>query len=72
MTRLRHSITFFVFSLFYCKYICDIYLSMLAFNGLGMQVQQHIYSQEYKRHSVVVSLMRNDHMQVYTIIMEGK
>ena len=25
---------FFVFSLLYCKYICDIYLSMLDFNDL--------------------------------------
>ena len=31
---LRHSITFFKFSLLYCKYIFDIYLSMLDFNGL--------------------------------------
>ena len=40
---LRHSITFFVFSLLCCKYICDIYLSMLDFNGLPIQVQQHIF-----------------------------
>ena len=25
---------FFVFSLFCCKYICDIYLSMMDFNDL--------------------------------------
>ena len=25
---------FFVFSLLCCKYLCDIYLSMLDFNGL--------------------------------------
>ena len=31
---LRHSITLSVFSLLCCKYICDIYLSMLDFNGL--------------------------------------
>ena len=31
---LRHSIMFFVFSLLCCKYIYDIYLSMLDFNGL--------------------------------------
>ena len=31
---LRYSITFFLFRLFCCKYICDIYLSMLNFNGL--------------------------------------
>ena len=30
---LPHSITSFVFSLLCCKYICDIYLSMLSFNG---------------------------------------
>ena len=32
--RLRHSITFFVFGLLCCKYVYDIYLSMLYFNGL--------------------------------------
>ena len=31
---LRHSIKFFVFSLLCCKYIYNIYLSMLDFNGL--------------------------------------
>ena len=31
---LCHSVTFFVFSLLCCKYIRDIYLSMLDFNGL--------------------------------------
>ena len=31
---LCHSVTFFVFSLLCCKYIWDIYLSMLDFNGL--------------------------------------
>ena len=31
---LRHSIKFFVFSLLCCKYVYDIYLSMLNFNGL--------------------------------------
>ena len=37
-----------------------------------MQVQQYIYLQDYSRHSVAVSQRRNDHMQVYIIIMEGK
>ena len=32
--ELPHSVTFFVFGLLCCKYICDIYLSMLGFNGL--------------------------------------
>ena len=32
-----------------------------------MQAQQHIYLQDYKRHSVVVSQRRNGHMQVYVI-----
>ena len=32
--RLTHSITSFVFSLHCRKFICDIYLSMLDFNGL--------------------------------------
>ena len=36
-----------------------------------MQVQQHIYLQNYRGHSVGVSQRRNDHMQVYIIIMEG-
>ena len=31
---LRHSITFFVFTLRCGKYMCDIYLSMLDFNSL--------------------------------------
>ena len=35
-------------------------------------VQQHIYLQDYRRHSVAVSQSRNDHMQVYINIMEGK
>ena len=30
---LRHSITFFVISLLCRKYLCDIHLSMLDFNG---------------------------------------
>ena len=30
---LRHSTTFFVFSLLCREYICDIYLSILDFNG---------------------------------------
>ena len=37
-----------------------------------MQVQQHIYLQDYRRHSVAVSQRKNDHMNVYIIIMEGK
>ena len=36
------------------------------------QVQQHIYLQDYRRHSVTVSQKRNDHMQVYIFLMEGK
>ena len=35
-----------------------------------MQVQQNIYIQDYRRHSVAVSQRTNDHMQVYMIIME--
>ena len=62
---LRHSITFFVFSLLCCKYICDICLSMLL-----MQVQQHIYLEDYRRHSVAVSQRKNDHVQIYIIIMK--
>ena len=37
-----------------------------------MQVQQHIYLRDFRRHSVAASQRRNDHMQVYIIIMEGK
>ena len=37
-----------------------------------MLVQQHIYLQDYKTHPIAASLRRNDHMQVYIIIMEGK
>ena len=37
-----------------------------------MQFQQHNYLQDYRKHSVAASQMRNDHMQVYIIIMEGK
>ena len=37
-----------------------------------MQVQQRIYLQDYRRHSVAVSQSRNDHMQAYIKIMEGK
>ena len=37
-----------------------------------MQIQQQIYLQNYRRHSVAVSHSRNDHMQVYIIIREGK
>ena len=50
-------ITFFVFTLLCCKYICDIYLSMLDFNDLC---------------SSTTYLLTRLHMQVYIIIMEGK
>ena len=32
-----------------------------------MKVQQHIYLQDFIRHSVAVSQRRNDQMQVYII-----
>ena len=35
-----------------------------------MQVQRHIYLQDYRRHSVGVNMEKNDHMQVYIVIME--
>ena len=35
-------------------------------------VQQHIYLQDYRRHSAAESQRRNDHMQVYINVMEGK
>ena len=37
-----------------------------------MQVQQHIHWQNYRRNLVAVNQRRNDHMQVYIIIMKGK
>ena len=37
-----------------------------------MQVQQYIYLQDYRRHSVAVSQRKNDNMQVNIIIVEGK
>ena len=39
---------------------------------LFMQVKQNIYLQDYRRYSAAVRQRRNDHMQVYIIIMEGK
>ena len=41
------------------------YLSMLDLNN-------SIYLQDYRRHSVAVSQRRNDHIQVYIIITEDK
>ena len=35
-----------------------------------MQDEQHIYLQDYRRYLVAMSQRRNDHMQVYIIIME--
>ena len=37
-----------------------------------MQVQQYIYLQDCRRHSVAMSQRGNGHMQVYIIITEGK
>ena len=37
-----------------------------------MQVQQHVYLQDYRKNSVAVSQRSNDHMQVHIIIMEDK
>ena len=37
-----------------------------------MQIEKHIYLQDYVRHSVDLSQGRNDHTQVYIIIMYGK
>ena len=59
-----------IFSLLCCKYKCDIYLSELDFNGLCKF--NNIYLQDYKGHLVAVSQRRNDHRQVYIIMMEGK
>ena len=68
---LRLSITLFVFSLLCCKYICDIYLSMLDFNGL-CKFNNSLYLQNCRGDLVSVSYRRNDHMQVYMVIIEGK
>ena len=71
--KLHYSFTgFFVFSLLCCKYICDIYLSMLDSKGLCKFNNIFIYKITEDIHSVAVSQRRNDHMQVYIIIMEGK
>ena len=37
-----------------------------------MEVQQHIHLQDYRKHSVAVSQRRNENMQVYITLMEGK
>ena len=37
-----------------------------------MQVQQYIYLQDTRKHTAAVSQRRNDHMQVFITIMEGK
>ena len=37
-----------------------------------MQVEQHIYLQDYRRYSVAVGQRRNEHMPVYIVIMEDK
>ena len=37
-----------------------------------MQVQHYIYLQDNRRHSVAVTQRRNDHMQVYIVIIGGK
>ena len=71
LTGLPQSITFFVFSLLCCKYICDIYLSMLDFNGL-CKFNNSLYLQNCRGDLVSVSYRRNDHMQVYMVIIEGK
>ena len=62
---------FVVFSLLCSKYMCDIYLSIAGFQWI-MQVQQDIYLQNYRSHSVDVSQRRNGCVHVYIIKMEGK
>ena len=37
-----------------------------------MQVQQHIYLQDYRRHSVAAIQNRIDRIQVYIIVMKDK
>ena len=44
---LHHFITFLVFSLLCCKYICDIYLNMLDLNGLCKFNNMFIYKKEF-------------------------
>ena len=60
---------FFVFSFICCKYIVDIYLGMLDFNGLCKF--RDILVMDYRRDSLAASQKGNDHMQVYIIIMES-
>ena len=70
---LVHSITFFVFNLLCFKYICNIYLCMLDFNGLCKFNNIFINNLlDYRRNSVIVSQTKNDHLQAYMILMEGK
>ena len=40
--ELRHSVTFFVFSLLCCEYVCDIYLHMMDFKGTLMQLWKSV------------------------------
>ena len=61
----------FLFSLLCCKYIRDIYLSMLDFNCFFKILSasltaslRHIYVQDHRRHSVAMTQRRNDHVQV--------
>ena len=43
---------------------------MLDVNGLW-KFSNITYLQDYRRHSVAASQRKNDHMEVYIIIMEG-
>ena len=56
------------------SYYVFLYLACFVVSAylFQVQVQQHIYLQDCRRHLVAVSQRRNDHMQVYIIIMEDK
>ena len=64
---------FFVFSLLCCKYMCDTYLSNLDFNGL-CSAANGLFNNIFncKITEDIQSQRRNDHMEVYVNMMEGK
>ena len=62
MTR---TASFYYLFLYQASFVVSTYL-------LKVQVQQHIYLRDNKRHSVAMSQRRNNHMHVYVIILEGK
>ena len=72
---LHHSVTV---SLYLACFVVSTYkifvwvIWILTTYLFWQRAQKHIYLQDYRRHSVAASQRRNDHMQVYINIMEGK